>query len=363
MELRQKDSFHGSDLEKVEAVYGLKKEEIRQFASNVNPLGPPPSLLTALADSLGAVATYPDRDYRGLREAIASYAGTVPEDVVPGNGTSDLISLFIQLKAPKKALIVGPTYSEYARAVELAGGQVAWFPLREEEEFRLDLPSLLRKISDRLDLLVLCNPNNPTGTVVSREDLRQVLNACMEHGLFVLVDETYMEFAEDVARATAIPLARYYDNLLVLRGTSKFFAAPGLRLGYGITGNKDLRERLLSRETPWAVHSLADAAAPAMFRDRAYQEETRELISRERERLFARFSSSSRFRPFPPGANFMLLKILEPGLTAGDLFDRCMRQGRMIRDCGTFPFLSDRFLRFCFLQPEENDRLAELLER
>lgn len=359
--IKHKDHFHGSDLEKIEKIYGIKKEDIVSFSANVNPLGISPKLKKSIADHIDCICTYPDRDYVNLRECIASYCHTSSENVIVGNGSTELISLFIQIEKPKKALILGPTYSEYEREISLGGGTTIYYPLKEENNFILDVNHFISKLSEDIDLIVLCNPNNPTGTAIKKQEMRKILDACKEHGIFVMVDETYVEFADDVSEITSISLIGAYENIVILRGTSKFFAAPGLRLGYAICSNKDLLQTMNQRKNPWTINSIAVISGQLMLTDTEYMEETRKLIISERKRMYELFSNSNRYKAYKPVGNFMLLKILDENLTSQELFDKCIRQGMMIRDCSTFPYLGDKFIRFCFMYPSDNDRLANCL--
>ena len=359
--LQHKDHFHGSDLEKIEQLYHIPKEEIVSFSANVNPLGISPLLRRDLSSHIDAISSYPDREYTDLRKSIASYCRTEPSYIIVGNGSTELISLFIQITSPKKAMILGPTYSEYERSISLAGGKTVYFPLKKQQDFLLDIEDLTSRLSDDLDLLVLCNPNNPTSTCISREMMRVILDKCMEHDIYVMVDETYIEFTEDPAACTSIPLASYYNNIIILRGTSKFFAAPGLRLGYAVTGNVDLLKEINQFKNPWMISSLAEEAGKIMFSNTEYIEKTRALISGERSRLYHALKESECYHPYEPSANFMLIEILDPKLTSEILFERCIRRKMMIRDCSTFPFLSDKYIRICFMRPEDNDRLLSCL--
>lgn len=357
--IKHKDHFHGSDLEAIEKCYHIKKEDIISFSANVNPLGISYQLRSTLADNLDAITTYPDREYTALRTCIATYAGTQPENVIVGNGSTELISLFIQTKHPKKALVLGPTYSEYEREIALGGGTTLYYPLKEEHEFHMDVEDFCSHLSDQLELLVLCNPNNPTSTAITCSQMRRILDACLQYGIFVMVDETYVEFAPEEKDVTSIPLTNYYTNLIILRGTSKFFAAPGLRLGYAVTGNQDLIKAINTRKNPWTINSLAEIAGRLMFPDEKYIRHTRELICGERDRLYNELSTWDSVTVYEASANFILMKIRKPGVTSQDLFDHCIRKGLMIRDCSTFPFLDDHFVRFCVMLPEQNDRLLE----
>lgn len=354
--------FHGSDLEKIEKVYGIPKEQILSFGANVNPLGISPKIREALSTHLDTITRYPDREYTKLRQAIGSYTQASPEHILVGNGCTELISLLLKALSPKNALILGPTYSEYERAITSCGGHFQYVSLREEAEFRLNTEAFCQSLTKDTDLLVLCNPNNPTSTGICTQELALLIGRCRELGIFVMIDETYGEFAPEGMSLSAIPLAEQFDNFMVLRGTSKFFAAPGLRLGYGVSGNPDLLEKLKHTQDPWSTNSLAEVAGCVMFQDDAYIARTRSLISEERQRLLSLLSQWDTVKIYPAMANFLLVRILKPELTASAVFEHCIRKGMMIRDCSTFPGLGEDFFRFCILLPWENDRLMEALK-
>lgn len=360
--IRHADHFHGSDLEKIEKIYGIRKEEITSFSANVNPLGLSGNLQKELSEHLDVITSYPDREYTALRATIAEYCDTVKENIIVGNGSTELISLFIGTIHPKKALIIGPTYSEYEREVSLGGGTSLYFPLKEEDGFCLSFERLQGQLNESIDLLILCNPNNPTSTAIIRKDLRRICDLCKQLGIFVMVDETYIEFAENYEEINGIPLTDYYNNLIILRGISKFFASPGLRLGYAITGNKDTIKAINARQNPWTINSLAEVAGKLMFTDTAYIKATKELIASERKRICLRLSSIDGLTYYPPVANFVLVHIRKDGITADTLFDRAIRKKLMIRNCSTFPFLDNTYFRFCFMSPEKNDELLDCIE-
>jgi Histidinol-phosphate/aromatic aminotransferase and cobyric acid decarboxylase len=359
--IKHTDHFHGSDLEMIEKVYGIKKENIVSFSANVNPLGISPKLKATLSGRIDSIMSYPDREYTQLRSQIAEYVHTDLENIIVGNGSTELISLFIQIKHPKKALIIGPTYSEYEREVSLGGGITRYYRLEEENNFVLDLHHLEEELTSDVDLLVICNPNNPTSTAITRNEMRKILDICKQKGIFVMVDETYVEFAEDIQNITSAPLTGYYNNIIILRGISKFFAAPGLRLGYAICGNPDLVKEINQRKNPWTINSLAAIAGEIMFSDDTYIEDTRNMIASERTRICKLLDDCQYVKYYDPTANFILLKILKDDVTSMDLFEAAIRQGLMLRDCSTFPFLNNKFIRFCFMTPELNDALLKVI--
>ncbi len=359
--MKPKEHFHGSDLEKIERVYGIKKEDIVSFSANVNPLGVSFRLKETLTEHIDAITSYPDREYTSLRRCIAGYVNTDMENIVVGNGSTELISLFIQITHPKKALIVGPTYSEYEREVALGGGRSHYFSLTEASEFELDTEALTEELTPDVDLLILCNPNNPTSSIIKRAQMRGILDYCKRKSITVLVDETYVEFAGDYEAVTAVPLTDYYNNIVILRGVSKFFAAPGLRLGYAVCGNHDLLKEINQRKNPWTINSLAAIAGEIMFTDEDYIQHTRSLIATERKRVCDSLGADGNYKVFRPHANFALVKIQDDSLTSEDVFDAAIRKGLMIRDCSTFPFLNNKYFRLCFMKPEQNDALLDIL--
>lgn len=359
--LKHVDHFHGSDLEEIEREYGIRKEDIISFSANVNPLGVSPRLRNVLSERIDVITSYPEREYTTLRKSIARYVHTDVSNIVVGNGSTELISLFIQIEHPKKALIIGPTYSEYEREVSLGGGTSLYYPLRESEGFRLDVEDFCGKLNESIDLLIICNPNNPTSTSITRRDMRRILDVCKQHDIYVMVDETYVEFAPREMEITAVPLTDYYNNIVILRGISKFFASPGLRLGYAITGNHDLIEKINNRKNPWTINALAEVAGELMFEDLDYIQQTRSLIDTQREKIYQTLHHWDSVKVYEPTANFMLVRILRDDVTAQDIFETCIRRCMMVRNCCTFPFLSNQYFRFCFMKEPQNDSLLNVL--
>ena len=359
--MSKKETFHGSDVEKIELIYGIKKEDILQFSGNVNPLGLSQKLKSQLKEHLDVLSSYPDRDYVKLRNSISHYCECMPNHVVVGNGSTELIRHMIQTINPSSSLVIAPTSSEYAREILLTGGSIDYFQLKEEDSFLLDMASLNVQLEKNYDILVLCNPNNPTSTVLNQTELKEILIQCEKHHTYLMIDETYAEFAPSLEQITAIPLCEEFEHLIVLRGVSKFYAAPGLRLGYAITSNEKLLSSLEIKKNPWSVNSIAELAGILLFQDEAYIQETKSLIHKEQKRIYELFAGTTEFHPYKPNGNFILLKILDPVLRSSDYFVRAIKEGMMIRDCADFMYLDDHFIRFCFLSPSDNDRLIHCL--
>ena len=360
--MRKVPHFHGSDLEEIEKYYGIPKETIVGFGANVNPLGLSDTIKKEITENLNILMTYPDRNYTTLKQVIGDYCHVRPEHVVVGNGSTELISMLIQHLKPRKALLVGPTYSEYERELGLCGGEMVYHNLSPENEFQINLEEFLDCLDDSIDLLIMCNPNNPTSSAVSVNNMEYILKKCVQKNIFVMVDETYVEFAPDIEEVTCMSFVEHFKNLMVIRGVSKFYAAPGLRLGYGVTSNMAFTHLLKTHQNPWSLNSMGAFAGEKMLMDQEFISRTRSLIHAERERIYEELNNIPYLHTFRPIATFFLVKILKEGVTSFDVFDHLIRKGLMVRDCSSFQNLEGEYFRFCIMNPEDNTRLLNGLK-
>lgn len=360
---KQGTAFHGSDLEKIEEEYGIPKEHIVSFSANVNPVGFSEKAGEALKNNISVISRYPDRDYKELKEAIASYTGAASKNIILGNGVTELLTLFISLISPKHAVIAGPTYSEYEKDLKRYGSKIGYIMAQESSDFILTAENIIENTPDETDLLFLCNPNNPTSGALYKKDLEKLCKDLKKRNIWLLIDETYVEFSLHSHEITAADLTGTYKNLFVLRGTSKFFATPGLRLGYALTGNEDLLDRAAKAQDPWNINSAADLMGTVMFRDTGFIDRIKETMEREKQYVCQSLSEIEGIRIFPVNGNFVLVKLPENSLTSGELFDILIRQGMMIRDCSTFSVLGDRFIRICFMEHKDNERLILAIKK
>ena len=351
--------FHGSDLEEIEKYYKIPKEEIVGFGANVNPLGLSPFVKEKLTSNLDIITTYPDRNYTSLRKAISRYCNVDVGHIVVGNGSTELISMLIHHRHPKRALLLGPTYSEYERELTLCGGEIVMYNLSSDNDFQLDFDDFFKHLDNSIDLLIICNPNNPTSSAITLSDMERILKHCKERDIFVMVDETYVEFAPRVEDITAMPLVSNYDNIMILRGVSKFFAAPGLRLGYGVTSNIRFLNVILKNQNPWTLNSIGAYAGELMLQDTEYISKTRTLILEEHKKIHSALLEIPELHAYNPMANFILVKILKEGVSSFDVFDFLIRRKLMVRDCASFTCLEGEYIRFCIMKPEDNKRLLE----
>ncbi len=352
------NTLHGGDLDAAERALGVSWDKIIDFSANINPLGVSETVKRRIAESADCVSAYPDKGYLNLRKAIGEYTGAEPDNILVGNGSTELIGLIIKAIASKTALIERPCYSEYERELSLNGGSCRYLDLKEERDFLPDTDEIISALKGA-DMLILCNPNNPSDSVMKREETEEVVKECQRLGVFVMIDETYAEFCEDLEGITSIPLAEKYDNLAVIRGTSKFFACPGLRLGYGVISNKDLKEKINNMRDLWSVGSLSAKAGEVMFSDKAYIDRTKKLVSGERKRLKAELETIKELKTYNLNSNLVLCRILKDGVEADDIFNYLLKYNIIIRSCAGIKGLGEGYFRFCIMKPEQNNLLLK----
>ena len=354
--------MHGGDLDAIERKYNIPKNEISDFSGNINPMGFPEKVKMELVENIDLVSTYPDKNYTALKNSIALYTGANAEDITVGNGSTELISVFIKSVNPEKSVILGPAYSEYEHELKTLGSQISYFPLEEKDNFCLNLDKLISALTEDIGLFVVCNPNNPTGTAITTKEMEEILIHCKKMGISVMVDETYIEFSDNLDEICSIPLTKKYDNLFVIRGIAKFFASPGLRLGYGITKSEAFHKLIAANQNPWSVNSLAAFAGERLFSDNEYISRGKKLISQERKKAFDELSTWKNIKAYPSASNFILLKLLTDKTNAAEIFEKLIVKKMLVRDASSFEFLDDIFLRFCILNPEDNERLLKELK-
>ena len=331
------------------------------YNANLNPMGVPESVTKALAANPDAVLRYPGDYYDNLKKSIGAYASCDPSQVVLASGSSDLLRLFTSLIAPKKAMILVPSFSEYENVLDIYGCDISYYELDEEKNFEFDLADFVSKLDSSLDMIIIGNPNNPTSQIISREDMETLAAVCKELEIFLAIDEMYIEFTEDYENITCVPLVSDYDNIAVLRSVSKFFAVPGLRLAYAIMSNKDYLSVISITSSPNNISSLTAIACTEMFKDKKYIKASRSQIYTERNLIYSAMATKKDVKLFKPYANFMLVKLLKDDVTAQSVADACNLKGIVIRNCENIRGLSNKYIRFCFMKPEQNDLLVNTI--
>ena len=337
--------------------WGLDPTSILDFSANINPLGPPRSVRRAARQALCGIAQYPEPFSRRLRTALA-HRHRVPEDaVLVGNGAAEVIHLLARLAAGRRVAVPVPGFAEYGRAARGVGAAVVPTPVTGIFATIPALPDLPADQGPALqggDLRFLCNPHNPTGLLLPPEDVLKVVDGM---SALVVVDEAFIDLTDAGERGSVIAHVPDRRNLVVVRSLTKFFAMPGLRIGYAVAP-PELVARLDAARDPWSVSVLAQAAALAALADQAYANRTRAWVRRERAFLARELAGLPGYTVEPPSANFILARGPEPAWLTQS---RLGPQGILVRDCRSFDGLTEHHVRLAVRSRADNRRLLAAL--
>lgn len=340
-------------------IYGNEIEY--DFSVNLNPLGPPESVRDALAAALNHVEEYPDPEYRELRRGLANYWQLAEEQLVPGNGASELIPGIIRTLSPKSCMVTAPCYSGYETALNVAAPscRIHRIPLRAEDDFTLP-ENICQEIARvKPNLLILTNPNNPNGKRISANRLREIADACRAAGTVLLVDECFLALSGGDEDSLIHCIRSEVLPAVVLRAFTKTFAIPGVRLGYAVCSA--LMAERIRRELPeWNLSVFAQYAGRAALEAAAggtsgYLAASVKMIAREREYLTAELESLG-FRVFPSDANYILFQSRDR-----ELHQKLLDKGILIRDCRDYHGLTAGFYRTAVRTHRENTALLRCL--
>ena len=326
-------------------IYGSQANLV-DFSINVNPLGMPEAAKRAIRESMDSFSLYPDCECRALRAALSEKHGLGAEHILCGNGASDLIFRVCALLGKCTALTLAPTFSEYERAVTLFGGRMLEHPLRVENGFVLTA-DILPRLMEKVDMLFLCNPNNPTGQLADPRLLAAILERCNQNDILLILDECFLDFTEGVS---LLPALSQYPNLLILKAFTKFYGMAGLRLGY-LLGDPALLARIRQFGPEWSVSSVAQAAGLAALTESDWAARTRALVDAERGYLTEELQRFG-LTVFPSDSNFLLVKSERP------LHEALRQKGILVRACENFSGLDAQYTRIGLKTHEKNAALV-----
>lgn len=351
---------HGANIEAWKKQFALSGKNILDFSASINPLGGPKRTRELLRDNYDLSARYPQDYSQSSGAKIAEYSGIGKDNLILTNGSIEAIYLAARLIAKETSLIVVPTFSEYERAIKSNGGKSRYFKTQGSNYFKIDFNKLTRSLSGA-GALFICNPDNPTGRVILRDDLLFLAKKCRQNGTILVVDEAFIDFLSDPDKASLVKSCLKHNNLIILGSLTKFFALPGLRIGH-ITAHKKLIKRIAGFRFPWAVNSFAQVAAVSAVSDFNYIRSTRAFIKKEKDFLFGELSRIKGISPYNPSVNFILCRIDGKRINSKVLFQKLARQGIFIRDCSNFRGLDRQYFRVAVKLRKDNLKLISALK-
>lgn len=335
---------HGGD------IYSQQQIEL-DYSVNLNPLGLPQKVKDAIVDNVDGFAVYPDTKCRALTQAIADRERVKVEHVLCGNGAADLIHRVCLSQHPKRILTLAPTFSEYERTARLCGSEIRYHRLEQREQFAVS-ERIFDDITEDIDLLFLCNPNNPTGKRIDQTLLTQIAQHCVKTETILFVDECFLSFSEEESLA---PLLNKVPNLVILKAFTKMYAMAGLRLGYMLSGNQKILQSAETYAPCWNVSAVAQTAGLAALQCENWEEDSRQLVVSERDYLSDALETLG-FQVFESDANFLLFK------SDVSLYEPLLQKRILIRRCENYVGLDDRFYRIAVKLRPENERLIRAMK-
>ena len=355
---------HGGDVYAAARELGRDSSKILDFSASINPLGPSPHVWQVIKRSRHLLNHYPDSDCWDLRQALATFWRIDSEQIVMGNGSTELIDALPRALGIHRLLVVQPTFSEYAAAMVRSGGQAAALYTDRRDQYAIPIDRLChvmetgRSGGRPIDGVVLCHPNSPTGQACSPDDVARLAKAARRRGIWLVIDEAFADYCPD---RSVLPHAASWPHMVVLRSMTKFYALPGLRVGYAVATRTTAR-RLRRQLPPWSISAMAQVAALAAVNDAAHARKSLRFMARERDRFNRLLTALPGIVVMPTYANYFLVE-LPRGWQARDITEHLRCQGLLVRDCSSVPGMTSRSIRLAVRTVQDNDRLIRTLSQ
>lgn len=343
---------HGGDLLTYKEKYN---NTLIDFSSNINPLGIPKGLEEELFKGFKDLNRYPDIKYRNLKSEISKYLNCNQEEVLVGNGAVEIINNFII--SGKRVVVIKPSFSEYEKRAYANNKEVK--KLYYKDGFIIDVEAIKENIQ-KDDLLIIGNPNNPTGLRIDEETIKKIYKIVYEKEAYLLLDEAFYEFAPKDYDSIEIFKEFGYESIGIIRAATKFFALPGIRLGYACVSRKKANE-IQKIELPWSVNTLANTAGQFIIKNKEYIQKSKRYIEKERRYLIDELGTIKGIKAYTTHTNYILIKLLD--YTEIEVFDHFLKNGILIRKCSTFEGLKGDHIRIAIKNRFYNEKLINIFKK
>lgn len=326
------------------------------YSVNINPLGLSPDIRQAIISSIDEIDKYPEIKGTTTRNAIAEYLHIDCNKIIMGNGASELIYLYARAIKPKKVLIIEPTFNEYRRAFQLVGSDIYDYVLDSNNDFIFNVDefaTMMNRVNP--DVVVLCNPNNPTGKLIDEKELLDIIEIIRNNNSFIFIDESFIEFSD----RKSIIYKSDYDNILSLRSMTKYYAIPGIRIGYAVSNDKVINKMEEYKE-PWTMNTFALNIVPKIIHDIEFHHKISKWITTERDYMYSQLSKIKNITVYKSYSNFFLCK---SNYFSGNMLNlQLLEKNMYIRVCDNFQSLNDKFIRIAIKKHEDNEKLINVLK-
>lgn len=333
------------------------KSGVVDYSVNINPLGLPDDIRETIISSIDNICKYPDIGGNTAKEAIAKHINVDSNKIMMGNGASELIYLFARAIKPKKVLIIQPTFNEYRRAFSLVGSEIDDYILDSKDDFKFDLDTFSTKVKlFQPDVVVLCNPNNPTGKYLGFNVISEMMDIIKKQNSFLFIDESFVEFTGNEPVGGRLG----YEEIFSLRSMTKYYAVPGLRIGYAVTNDRVI-EKMEEYKEPWTMNTFAIDIVPKVIADKGFQKKVGKWIEEERKYMYEALSDVKNIKVYKSYSNFFLCRL---NYFSGNMLNLQLLEDNMyVRVCDDFESLNDGFVRIAVKGHEDNEKLVKILNK
>ncbi len=359
MRVKNMEQAHGGNLKEAAEKFNISESEIIDFSANINFVGPPPDIYSKIRKEIEAITRYPEPDSTSLKKLLAEKYGGKADNYVLGNGAVELIYILTRILDLNKGLVLAPTFSEYEKALKAEEIEVNYHYISTDHSFKLNINRLKKDLTGDIDIFFLCNPNNPTGKFITRDKIKELLLHNKKKDIFTVIDEAFVDFLEQ--KITSLSFLKDFDKLFILRSLTKFYAVPGLRLGYGIA-NKEIIKKINKAKDPWNVNSLAQKAGELILEQKRYDKLTKKAIYREKIFLYQELKKFKNLRVYYPNANYIFIDLTDSNYSGSELYNQLAERSILIRNCSNYKGLDDNFIRVAVKSREENKILLKALK-
>lgn len=346
--------IHGGDITTYKEEFGCEPID---FSANITPLGLPNEIKQEIINSLDSIQHYPDPLCRELKTAISKKENVAYDNIICGNGASDIIYQLIYAIKPRNAMILAPTFAEYEEALKVLKCDIDYYLLKEKNGFNIK-KDILRHISGYLDIVFICQPNNPTGLLCDIDILTKMIEKCQKTETYIVIDECFIDFLENDDKVSMIKLIENNPFLIIIKAFTKMYALAGIRLGYGVTCNQDIIKSMQAITQPWAISTLAQKSGVIATTLNDYVNDVKKVVKEERSFLTMNLMLLG-YIVYPASANYILFK---SEIQDNTLDTKLRQKGIMIRNCSNYIGLNDWFYRIAIKTRYDNEKLINALK-
>gem|GEM_PF-3538120 len=332
----------------------MKTQNILNYSITENPLGTPKQILRQFKKEAKSISRYKENTYEASKLTLAKHHKIFIDNLILSDGIFNLFHLIIQTLRPRKTVIPMPANPEYKRVCQIYGSEVVSYRLKIENNLKLDVDLFLESIPIGTDLIILNNPNNPTGRIIDNLSIKKILEYCQIKGIYIIIDESFADFTN--SEVSAIPFINKYANLVIVRSLCEIYSICGVGAAY-VAASESIIELLALNQPYGQISNFENIIFENAYKDIKFINDTKKYLEIERKRFCDLLNYHGNVKIYPPSANFILVKLQQA--LAGTLSQRLISKGVIVKSAANFEFLNDYFFRIAIKDKNSNNKFYD----